>query len=44
MLAVVPEIEVLLVGRIDVHGGDEHPLAGQRHPNPPVLAARDRTP
>src|SRR5829696_10221459 len=32
MLAVVPEIEVLLVCGVDVHRRDEHPLASQRHP------------
>src|SRR4051794_3278868 len=31
MLAVVPEIEILLVGGVHVHRRDEHPLACQGH-------------
>ena len=31
VLAIVPEIEFALVGRIDVHRGQQHPLSGYRH-------------
>jgi len=31
MLAVVPDIEFLLVGGIDIHRRDEHSFAGHRH-------------
>src|SRR5215204_3183521 len=43
MLAVIPEIEVLLVRGVYVHRRDEHPLACQGHfETPPVRVARKR--
>jgi hypothetical protein len=31
MLAVIPPIEVGLIGRIDVHRGQQHSFSGERH-------------
>src|SRR5690606_34371989 len=36
MLAIVPQVEVSLLGWINVHGRYEHPLSDQRHSGSPL--------